>query len=159
MTDFNLKPYITTPENAERIADWLRNRNGIAIWLSEDFSRPGQTMTTPVLQADGQPATSPAWWLGKTPACVITDFADVLISTDVEVKRFHIATRLGDQGLKIKVTDGGSRRIRHEVAKAGEGAFYTFDYSTQEAVIMRSASQVPLSDWLLNHAKPAPTVQ
>ena len=27
----NLKPYITTPENADKITDWLRTRGGIAI--------------------------------------------------------------------------------------------------------------------------------
>jgi hypothetical protein len=35
----NFKPYITTPDNAERIADWLRNRGGIAIRKSLDLDR------------------------------------------------------------------------------------------------------------------------
>lgn len=61
---------------------------------------------------------------------------------DIEVKRFHIGLRMGSQGLIVKVTDGGTRRIRHEVAKAGDGAYYTFDYGTQEAVIMRPAPKV-----------------
>jgi hypothetical protein len=53
-----------------------------------------------------------------------------------EVKRFRVGIRMGSQGLRVKVTDGGSRRIRREVAKAGAGATYTFDYMTQEAVIL-----------------------
>jgi hypothetical protein len=44
----NLKPYITTPENAGKIADWLRTRNGIAIWRAAHFSRAGLTPTTPI---------------------------------------------------------------------------------------------------------------
>ena len=49
--------------------------------------------------------------------------------------------------MSLKVTDGGSRRIRREVMKACEGAFYVFDYSSQEAVIMAPASNMPLLDW------------
>lgn len=55
----------------------------------------------------------------------------------IEVKRFHIGLRKGTQGFLIKVTDGGTRRIWRELAKAGPGSIYTFDYSTQEAVILK----------------------
>jgi hypothetical protein len=153
MTD-NLKPYITTPDNAAKIADWLRTRGGIAIWESADLSRPGDSVTTPVTMSDGQPYPKPYWWVAAQPGCIITGFADVLVSKDVEVRRFHVAVRLGDNGLKYKCTDGASRRIRAAVAKAGKGAYYQFDYDTQEAVIFKPDSQVPLLDWL---AATAPT--
>jgi hypothetical protein len=55
----------------------------------------------------------------------------------IEVKRFRVGIRLGAQGFKVKVTDGGTRRIWREIAKAGEGSFCEFDYMTQEAVIMK----------------------
>ena len=57
-----------------------------------------------------------------------------------EVKRFHVGVRMGSNGLALKVTDGGSRRIRREVSKAGEGAYYAFDYLTQDAIILRPKS-------------------
>jgi hypothetical protein len=144
----NLKPYITTPDNAEKIAGWLRDRGGIAIWTSIDFSRAGQSLTTPATDPDGSPFSKPVWWVGSKPECIITDPDEVLISKDVEVKRFHVALRTGSQGLQIKCTDGATRRIRAAVAKAGEGAYYVFDYSTQEAVILKPESQVPLADYL-----------
>jgi hypothetical protein len=131
-----------------RIAEWLRDRNGIAIWESIDFSRPGNTLTTPVNTSTGEPATKPAYWVGSAPVCIITSFLDVVISVDKEVKRFHIGVRMGAQGLMLKCTDGASRRIRSAVAKAGEGAYHHFDYMAQEAVIYKPESQVPLLEFL-----------
>jgi hypothetical protein len=55
----------------------------------------------------------------------------------VEVKRFHIGVRLGSQGFIVKLTDGATRRVWKEIAKAGEGSFCRFDYGTQEAVIYK----------------------
>ena len=51
------------------------------------------------------------------------------MTAPVEVKRFHVAVRLGSQGFSLKVSDGGSRRIRREVAKAGAGAFFVVGQS------------------------------
>lgn len=149
----SLKPYITTPDNADRIADWLRTRGGIAIWQSIDFSRAGETLTTPLNAADGTPNTQPVWWVGKTPECIITSFADVLISNDTEVKRFKVALRMGRNGLKITCTDASTRRIRAAVAKAGEGAYHVFDYETREAVILKPESQTSLLDHLVAAGK------
>jgi len=59
----------------------------------------------------------------------------------VEVKRFRVGVRMDSQGLCLKVTDGGSRRILRELLKVGDGSFYEFDYFTQEAVIYRKAAQ------------------
>jgi hypothetical protein len=72
----------------------------------------------------------------------------VLVSKDVEVKRFRVGVRAGSQGLSLKVTDGGTRRIRSAVKRAGEGAYYKFDYSTQEAVIFKPGTQIPLLEFL-----------
>jgi hypothetical protein len=149
------KPYTTTPEDAGKIAEWLRTRGGIAIWEAIDLSRAGQTMTTPATTANGEPARKPAYWLASEPAYIVTDPAEVFVYKDVEVKRFHVAVRMGGNGLKLKVSDGGSRRIRAEVAKAGEDAYHTFDYSTQEAVIMKPESKVPLLDFLASTEKAA----
>lgn len=143
-----MKPYIVSPENALRIAGWIRDRKGIAIWESIDLSNPSFSVTTPVISYDGQPTPKPSWKVANTPARIITDMADVVVSVDREVKRFHVGVRRGSQGLSLKVTDGGSRRIRKEVAKAGEGAYHVFDYETQDAVIMVPESQMPLTEYL-----------
>jgi hypothetical protein len=143
-----LKPYVTTPENAERIADWLRNRGGIVLWQSIDFNRAGQTLTTPATTADGEPHPKPAYWVASAPIRAIVDPADVFISHDVEVKRFRVGLRTGSNGMQIKCTDGATRRIRAAIEKAGGGAYHEFDYMTQEAVIYKPESQVPLLDHL-----------
>ena len=90
MTRKKLKPYITTPENAERIADWLRNRGGIAIWISDDGLDRGETLVRPVNTSTGGRAAKPVWWVADEPACIITDFADVIVSNDVEFKRLRV---------------------------------------------------------------------
>ena len=114
-------------------------------------SDPGFSRTTPLHNADGSPVTKPHWKVDGVPERVITDASEVVVSVDVEVKRFHVAVRMGSQGLSVKVTDGGSRRIRAAVAKAGgeaAGASYIFDYSTQEAIILRRAKVVPLLEMI-----------
>ena len=146
-----MEKYVVSPDNAQRIAEWLRTRGGIAIWHSIDLSDLGRTMTTPVQNQDGTPAGKPHWKMDSTPARIITDPAEVWVSKDVEVKRFHVGVRMGGQGLSWKVTDGGSRRIHKEVMKAGEGAYHQFDYDTQEAVIMKPESQIPLTEYLTVH--------
>jgi hypothetical protein len=84
------------------------------------------------------------------PITIITDPAEVGVSTDEEIKRFRIAIRPSSQfgWMRTKVSDGGTRRIRHEVAKAGDGAYYQFDYETQEAVIYRPTGWQSLADWM-----------
>jgi len=168
-TGYNLKPYITTPDNAERIADWLRNRGGIAIWQSVFLSHLGESKTTPVRAADGTPFPRPAWWVDYVPTSIMTDPAEVIVSRDVEVKRFHVAVRVGNQNVEralageyhlieygapiderfpVTCTVGSSRRIRAAIARAGIGAYHKIDYATQEAIIMKREWQRPLLEWL-----------
>ena len=138
--------YVIRTEDVDRISEWIKSRGGIAIWQSINLSDPGKTITTPVLNAEGKEVTKPLRWVDDKPARVITDPAEVWVSVDEEVKRFRVGVRMGSQGLSLKVTDGGTRRIRREVARAGEGAYYIFDYDTQEAVILRPVSQKRLSE-------------
>jgi len=89
----------------------------------------------------------PNWQAASEPERIITSVDDVVVSVDKEVKRFRVGVRLSGNGMMLKVTDGGTRRIRAAVAKAGEGAYHTFDYETQEAVIMAPEKTVPLAEW------------
>jgi hypothetical protein len=149
----SLKPYITEAEHADKIAEWLRTRGGIAIWQSIDLAQAGRTLTTPLNTAEGKPSPKPVWWVGNEPEVIITDFADVVVSKDVEVKRFHVALRMEANGMKIKCTDASTRRIHAAIAKAGAGAYHVFDYETREAVILKPESQTSLLDYLVAAGK------
>lgn len=133
-----------TPENAPTFRKWLAERGGLLVWQSINLSNPGQSWTTPALTEDGKPYPKPTWEAGDKPVRHITDAKDVVVIVPREVKRFRVGVRMGSQGLSLKVTDAGSRRIRKEVEKAGEGGFYEFDYSTQEAVIFAVTERAPL---------------
>lgn len=136
------------PENVGKYREWLATRGGLAIWHSINFSNLGTSWTTPVRNADGTPVTKPTWEADSAPARIITSEDDVEVIVDKEVKRFRVGVRRGASNpCLIKVTDGGSRRIRAAVARAGDGAYHVFDYAMQEAVILAPETRVPLRDW------------
>jgi hypothetical protein len=153
------EPYICSAEDAEKLAGWLKERGGLAIWYSRNLSNPGASVTTPALTPEGKPYARPGWQYGDQPDRNIADAAEVQVAEDREVRRFRVGIRRGDQGLCLKVTDGGSRRIRAAVAKAGKGAYYVFDYSTQEAVILAPKRFLPLVEWLKEKAATATVKQ
>src|ERR1035437_8627895 len=121
-------------ENAARIWEWLETRGGIVVWDSVNLSNPGASWTGPLNDKDGKPAIKPNWQCANTPGRVITDAAEVVVDVPKEVKRFHIAIRMGSQGISYKVTDGGTRRIRAACAKAGKDSWYEFNYVEQSVV-------------------------
>lgn len=134
-------------ENAEKILSWLKDRGGVAVWNSIDLSDPSRQMLTPVNDTEGNKYEKPHWKMSSIPE-IITDVNDITVSVDKEVKRFHVAVRYGSNGLSMKVSDGGSRRIRREVEKAGKDAYYLFDYGDYDnAVIMAPDKQMPLKDY------------
>ncbi len=132
------------PENARKMADWIARRGGVAIWRSMDLSDLASSWSSPALTEDGKPYPK--------PSRIITDPREIQVVTRKEVKRFRVGLWTGAQGFSVKVTDGGSRRIRAEVQKAGDGASYHFDYETQEAVITVPGEVVLLSDFIGKHS-------
>ena len=143
-----MEKHTVTADNAKLIWDWLQTRGGIAIWRSINLSNPGDSWTTPVNGGDAKPKSKPTWEAANEPERIITDPADVVVSVDKEVKRFHIAIRMGRQGMSLKLTDGSTRKVEKAVEKAGDGAYYRFDYETQEAVIFAPESTTPLTDYM-----------
>ena len=143
----------TSADNAEKMANWIKKRNGICRWTSINLSNPDGAWLQPFYKDDGTEYGKPNWESSNTPEYHITDPAEVGISVDKEVRRFHVGVRMGLQGFSMKVTDGGSRKIRAAVEKAGEGAYYQFDYETQEAVIMKPESMISLKEWMETNQK------
>jgi hypothetical protein len=135
--------------NASTFLDWIKNRGGVSVWKSIDLSDPGFSMSSPALDKDGLSYPKPHWKVENAPSLTVTSADDIEVHLDHEVKRFHVAIRRGAQGFSFKCTDASSRKIRKEVEKAGEGAYYFFDYFTQEAVIMapEPGKSMALSDW------------
>lgn len=144
-------------ENAEQFWQWLRERGGIAIWQSINLSNLGASWSTPARTPEGTPTPKPTWQAANEPARVITDPAEVVVVTGREVKRFHVALRMGSQGLSMKLTDASTEHVRSAVAKAEAkhgAAWYEFDYDTQEAVIFIPVDRVPLADWAAGRKLP-----
>ena len=135
-----------TTEHAAQYRRWIAGRGGLLVWRSINLSNPGASWTTPYLTEAGVPYTKPTWQAANEPERHITTEEDVVVQVPKEVKRFHIGVQSGD-GLSFKVTDGGSRRIRRELAKAGTGSWYEFDYEMQEAVISIADQTIPLTEW------------
>lgn len=145
-----MKKHHCTQENAPKFLDWIKNRGGIAVWKSIDLSDLDKSWSSPAFQGDNgdrTPYPKPNWKCASEPSRIITDPADVEVMTDKEVKRFRVGVRPGSNGMSMKVTDGGTRRIWAAVAKAGDTAHYEFDYMTQEAVIYVADKIVPLNEW------------
>ena len=154
------KHTVSSGKNAGLISDWLKNRGGVLVWNSADLGDPEHVVTTPALDQLGNRPKKPDWKCGDDPM-LITDPDTVGVASSVEVKRFHVAVRMGSQGMCLKVTDGGSNRIMREVAKAeqkyGDGkAWYCFDYGDYDnAVIMADTDIVSLTEWRKRNEVPA----
>lgn len=129
-------------EHADQVADWFAETGGIEVWRSVDLSDLGSSWITPLNGA------RPHWKAESSPSTTITDPNQVGVTTWQEVNRFRVGIRPRSNGLGYKVTDGGTRRIRRAVDKAGEDARYTFDYSTQEAVIVVPSETISLAEYV-----------
>jgi len=136
-----------THENAPKFLEWIRNRGGVAVWRSVNLSNPGASWSTPALDLEGKPYPKPTWEADSKPEAVFTNPADIIVTFDKEVKRFHVAVRMGGQGFMVKVTEASSHKIHKAVEKAGKGAYYRFDYDTQEAVIYVPVREITLEQW------------
>ena len=123
------------------------------------MSCPERTWTTPLTGPDGNEPAKPHPYAGSITS-VTTDPADVVVEVPKELKRFHVALRMGSQGMTWKLTDASSRKLRSALAKATEkhgNAFYEFDYERQEAVVFVPERTVPIAEWM-STLTPAPSV-
>ena len=134
MTDTK-KIEVLTPGVRAKFEDWIKTRGGVAVWKNADLSNCGAgDVFTPAKTAMGAVYDKPHWsWALDRVVTELTEFR--FVREMREVKRFHVALRMGSQGLKVKCTDASSARIRKACDKAGPDNTYRFDYETQEAVI------------------------
>jgi hypothetical protein len=137
---------VGVPGAREKFEKWIAERGGVQVWdnLNLSNSDAGQQFT-PALTDGEVPGIDdahhkvqkaypqPHWSVGRGE--VITDISRFrFVKSWKEVKRFRVGVRMGSQRMSLKVTDGGTRRIRAACDKF-PGSSYHFDYSTQEAVI------------------------
>lgn len=139
--------YACIAKNAGTTLTWLREGRGLAVWRSINFANLGASWTTPARDEDGKPKTKPSWQAADTPERVIEDIAEVFVTIPRLVRKFRVGIRRGAQGMCLKVTDKGSRKIRAAVEKAGDDAWHEFDYDTQEALIFAPDRTLPIVDW------------
>lgn len=136
-----------TTTAAEKVRLWIRERGGAQVFQSINLSDIGRQMIVPLRGPNGEAVGKPHWSMGNDPVRVLTAESECDVCLDKEVKRFHVAVRMGGNGLMMKCTDGSSIRIRRAVERAGKGAYHEFDYSTQEAVIYAPERIVPMEEW------------
>lgn len=149
-------PHRITAENAQQIWGWFQARGGISLWASVDLSDPGRTWTCPLRGPDGEPCKKQNWKMENAPYATITDPTQVVVDVPKEVKRFHVAIRRGSGFMQMVLTDGSTRKVKRAVEKAGEQAWYVFDYFTQEAVILVPGETTPLPEYAAKHLTPTP---
>jgi hypothetical protein len=139
-------PYTVTVADAARVRKWIASRGGVLLWESADLSDPGATWLTPAKRESGEPHPPPHWKSKALPLRHITTEAEIVVEYAEVVKKFHVGVRRGS-GLTLVLTDGAKRRLATELARAGQGAHYAFDYETQDCVITAPVKSVPLSEW------------
>lgn len=133
--------------SAPRFWAWIKTRQGINMWRSADLSNPGKSWSGPVLDPEGKVNGKPSWQSQDKPEGTVTDPSLIEVYEGKEHKRFRVTVRVSGNGLSFKCTDASSRRIEREVEKAGEGAYYEFDYETQECVIFVTTSWGSLKEY------------
>jgi hypothetical protein len=145
-------PVIETLEIDERhavkVARWIAECGGCAVWGCLDLSDPSRQFFTPSKLTDGTPSSAPHWSSPRVPQRIVTDAVEVEVVTHREVRRIRIAVRPG-YGLGWKLTDVSSARLRKALHEAGQGAVHVFDGN--EAIIFAEVSRTPLPQWLAEH--------
>lgn len=91
--------------DAPRIAGWLANRGGVAIWQSLDLSDAGARTFTP---AD---ASRPSWRYADKPVEIVTQASDIGVYQEKLYKAFPVSLRRSSNGMTMKLTDNSQRKL------------------------------------------------
>jgi len=134
---------ITDLNNAEKLSEWMYFRSGVAVWSSDNLSNPcGQWL------APADKTERPNWQTRTKPDYIVTDPSLVLLKVYVEVHRFKIAIRRGQNGMHMKLTPTSSKRVNKQLKKYGKESRYVFDYETQECIIEIPTDTVTLARYM-----------
>ncbi|MBI1320218.1 MAG: hypothetical protein GC168_14920 [Candidatus Hydrogenedens sp.] len=139
---------------AAKVARWLQHCGGVAVWGSLDLADSSREWLTPARLTDGSPSNRPHWSSPQQPKRIVTDIGQVYVVTHREVARVRIAIRRGSYGLRWKLTDASSTRLRRALEKAGPTAVYVFEGI--HAIVHVEASRTPLAEWLREHPDAGP---
>ncbi len=114
--------------DADKIRQWLAERGGLAIWVSQALELMGRSWTGPVQTAEGTPATRPHWSCRATPDRVITDPAEVFVAVEEAVREYRPTSWTN---------------VERRLAKIGRGS--RVDYAANK--YLRFVRGVPLSEY------------
>lgn len=143
MADGMIKIRVLVPGAREKFESWIATRGGVQVWNNVNLSDPGAGQVfTPALEEVKVPEENgginmvpyhkPRWTHERGE--VVTDINRFeFVKAWKEIKRFRVALRMGSQGTMIKLTDGSSAKVR-KFEESHPGAYYRFDYETQECV-------------------------
>ncbi len=135
---------IYVPGCKEKFAMWIKDRDGVMVWGNCDLSNfDAGDIYTPARDELGKrnEESTPPHWRVRYRETIHELSRFRFVKELKEVKRFRVAIRMGDSGLRLKCTDASTRKIRAACAKVKEQynlsvePSYDFDYSTQECVI------------------------
>lgn len=139
----------TDVENARKMWDWVKNRGGVAVWLSQDLAEAGRKYLTPVLDERGERMLRPHWSTLNVPDDVVQDETKLGICTAKTVRTIRVGIKRGS-GLSFTLTEAASRRLRVALDVAGEGSFYTFGFTDDDkrvAYIKVPSSKISLAEY------------
>jgi len=134
--------------DAVKVARWIAECGGVAVWGCLDLSEPGRQWFTPALLSDGTPSRCPHWSSPPSPQWILSDPAAVVVVARREVKRLRIGVRQR-YGLGLALTDASASRLRRALSDAGSGAVHAFEGN--EAAILAETARIPLPEWLADH--------
>jgi len=137
-----------TADMAPKIRGWIRDRGGVNYWRSASLSDPSRTCFTPIFDVDGNPTGKPAWWCEREPADTLKAEDAFEVVRDKKYKTCRIATRVGAQGLLIKLTDASSAKVKKLLDEAGEGSRYEFGgIDGKDCTVFKKVGVTPLEEW------------
>lgn len=136
-------------DSVDKVREWLKDKRGVAKWGSVDMSDMGWSCLTPARSTNGIPHPRPSWKATSEPVAVVEEESQITVLFPKEVYRFPVKVRIGDSGMRVKLTDNSSQRLRKELERMEDRhgkVSYSFDYETQEAVIYSLENQ-PLEQY------------
>jgi hypothetical protein len=131
---------VLTPNLRAKFEDWIANRAGVQVWVSQNLSYDvGRLTFNPHKDAAGNVNTATPHWSLKLQEVVtdITRFRFVSGYRELERCKIAIQNRRNNT-LMLELTSGSTNRVNKILAKLRDAghkeATFEFDYDKQEAV-------------------------